>query len=122
MLKSYDINVFLIPFERMCDLLGQHGIDFNWNEKDRDAAVVAWHQFRRLTESQKAEIGTGLIDLVRADLDATIRAILDDSSSREIDRVSSNSTPTSARYGRSSFSPSAKPSNSSTRTSCATCS
>src|SRR5258708_9503542 len=28
MMKSFDINIFLVPFKRICDLLANHGINF----------------------------------------------------------------------------------------------
>lgn len=39
MMKSNDINVFVIPFNKITELLGEHGIVFNWGEKERDLAV-----------------------------------------------------------------------------------
>lgn len=33
MLKSYDINLFIVPFNRISDLLAKQGVDFNWVRK-----------------------------------------------------------------------------------------
>jgi hypothetical protein len=87
MLKSHDINVFMVPFDCICDLLSEHGIAFNWDEKDRDAAVVAWRLYQNLNPEEKAAIGTSMVDAVRAPLSHMVCAILDDATPREIDRV-----------------------------------
>ncbi len=88
MLKSHDINVFLIHFERIVCLLREHGIAFDWEETDRDAAVVAWRLYQNLGDDARHQIGADMVALVRPALEATVRAILDDSTPREIDRVS----------------------------------
>lgn len=87
MMRSFDINLFLIPFERICELLLQHGIVFAWHEKDRETAKQAWQQYARLTQAQQSAIGETMVELIREDLQSLIVRILDDSVQREIERV-----------------------------------
>ncbi|MBI3158187.1 MAG: hypothetical protein HYZ26_01135 [Chloroflexi bacterium] len=87
MIKSFDINVFLIPFSRICDLLDEFGIDFNWGEKDRESAVASWHTYNLLSNKQKADIGERLIEEIRAVLKTLVISILDESLERNIDKV-----------------------------------
>lgn len=87
MMNSYDINIFLIPFERIRDLLFAHDIEFNWLEKDRKAATSAWNRYVRLPETERASIGASMVDLIKDDLGKLILKILDDSTPREISKV-----------------------------------
>jgi hypothetical protein len=87
MMKSYDINIFLIPFRLICGLLEQHGIDFNWDEKDRATAANSWARYSALTEEERAIIGLEMINFIRADLGQLVLSILDETLEREIDKV-----------------------------------
>lgn len=87
MMKSFDINIFLIPFRLICDLLEQHGIDFNWAEKDRVTAVNAWARYVSLTNEQRTAIGAEMISFIKPDLSKLVLSILDETLEREIDKV-----------------------------------
>ena len=45
MMRSFDINIFLVPFESICDFLEQYGITFHWEEKDRVTAQQSWEKY-----------------------------------------------------------------------------
>ena len=87
MLRSNDINLFLIPFSHICDILSEFDIDFNWEEKERDKAIRAWENFNKLNDQQKESIGVKLIDSIRGNLITSIENVLDDSTEREVDKV-----------------------------------
>ena len=87
MMKSFDINIFLIPFERICELLAQHGIVFDWDEKDSLSAKEAWQYYTQLTDSQQKMIGAEMVALVQEDVKSLILRILDDSVTRAIAKV-----------------------------------
>ncbi len=87
MIKSFDINILLIPFKSITELLNIYEIDFDWNEKDREAALAAWQKFSALSESQKAEIGESMIKGIIGDLEKRVLTILDDTVEREIEGV-----------------------------------
>jgi hypothetical protein len=88
MMKSYDINVFLIPFRRICELLAKHQIEFDWGEKDRNASQIAWERYSALTDAQRTNIGVEMINLIKADLQTLILSILDDQAERQVRTVS----------------------------------
>ncbi len=88
MMKSYDINIFLIPFARICDLLAKHGIEFDWDEKDRVTAVKSWKKYDALSNHQRGRIGVEMVKMVQNDLEKLVLSILDDSIERKIDKVS----------------------------------
>jgi len=87
MMRSYDINIFLIPFSLICDLLAKYGIDFGWAEKDREAAQTAWETFLALPDAEQAQIGVEMINTVKDELRELVLAILDDTTVRKIDTV-----------------------------------
>ncbi len=87
MIKSYDINIFLIPFKRICELLAGYDIEFDWAEKDRVTAIKSWDRYTAITDIQGAEIGKEMIDVIKTDLENLILSILDDNIKREIDKI-----------------------------------
>ena len=87
MMRSNDINLFLIPFSYICDILSEFDIDFNWEEKERYKATRAWENFNKLNDQQKESIGVKLIDSIRGNLIILIENVLDDSTEREVDKV-----------------------------------
>ncbi len=87
MMKSFDINIFLVPFSRICDLLADYGIDFNWGEKDRESATAAWETYSALTDEQKYQIGIEMVKVIKDELENLVLSILDDTIEREISRI-----------------------------------
>lgn len=87
MMRSFDINIFLVPFRRICDLLANHGINFDWDEKDRVTATDAWDKYSALTDAQKSEIGVAMVNVVKDELEILVLSILDDTIERKIDSV-----------------------------------
>lgn len=87
MMKSHDINLFLIPFDLISNVLSSFGIDFEWGEKEKEKAHDAWHKFNLLSEPQQDQIGEAMIDVVEEDLKGIIERILDDEVSRQVERV-----------------------------------
>lgn len=87
MMRSHNINIFLVPFSLICNLLATHGIGFDWAEKDRTAAQAAWESYLALSDTEKAHIGVEMINTVKDALQKLVLAILDDTTAREIDAV-----------------------------------
>jgi hypothetical protein len=87
MITSHNINVFLIPFERLVEVLGRRGVDFEWGEKDRHLAVEAWARFSQLPPSEVERIGDEIIESVRNPLAELLEKTLSDDVQREISRV-----------------------------------
>jgi hypothetical protein len=87
MIKSYGINIFLIPFDRICSLLLKRGIAFDWEEKDRNAANAAWELYCQLTSNEKEEIGKDMINDIKLELQNLVVSILDNELKRDIEKV-----------------------------------
>jgi hypothetical protein len=87
MMHSHDINFFLIPFDYICQLLAEVGIDFNWGEKEKEKSFVAWNKYNLLSEEQKNHIGNKMVEVIQSNLVTIIQKILDDTIPREIAKV-----------------------------------
>jgi hypothetical protein len=87
MMKSNDINIFIVPFSVIADILATHDIDFNWGEKDRHIAVESWKKYQALTDDQKKEIAVEIIETIKAPLLKAITAILDNQTERAVEKV-----------------------------------
>lgn len=88
MMKSHDINIFLIPFDYICSLLETHGIQFSWGEKEKEKSFLAWKKFNELSEHEQDQIGQSMIQVIKDNLLKRIEYILDDTIEREIEKVS----------------------------------
>jgi hypothetical protein len=87
MMKSQDVNIFMIPFDTIIQLLKKHKIKFDWGEKDRDIAHDAWAKFSALSEKQKLKIGEEMIAAIKPDLETSIEKILDNTTERSVEKV-----------------------------------
>ncbi|RMG83883.1 MAG: hypothetical protein D6707_00155 [Bacteroidetes bacterium] len=87
MIKSHQINVFLIPFETVSKILKTKGIVFDWEEKERNIAIRAWQQFSQLSEDDKTQIGNEMIKSIKKPLEEKIRSILNEKTEREFTKM-----------------------------------
>lgn len=87
MMKSFNINIFLVPFSRICELLAYYGIEFNWGEKDRVTAQDAWEKYSNLTDDQKYKVGIEMVNVVKSELANLVLSILDDTIERQVSRI-----------------------------------
>jgi len=87
MMKSHDVNVFIIPFDTITQLLKEHAIIFDWGEKDREIAHESWRRYSALSGKQKSAIANKMIAVVQVELDAAIAQILDNNAKRVIEKI-----------------------------------
>lgn len=87
MMKSNDINLFLIPFPLICEILARQGVNFTWEEKDKDRATAAWEKYSALSEAQKNAVGEQMVASIAEKLAELIGNILDDSAPREVEKI-----------------------------------
>ena len=87
MMSSQDINIFLIPFDTITQLLKKHDIKFDWGEKDRHVAVDSWTKYSLLTDEQKHQIGEEMINAIKPSLIAAIEKTLDNTAERVVEKV-----------------------------------
>ena len=87
MMKSQDINLFIIPFDKITSLLKKHKIKFDWGEKDRHIATESWIKYSALSQRQKLKIAEEMISLIKPDLEAAIEKTLDNTAKRVVEKV-----------------------------------
>ncbi len=87
MMKSHDINLFIIPFDKITELFNKHKIKYDWGEKDRDTAQRSWDQYVNLSEEAKLKIAEDMIAEIKPEIEAAIEKTLDNSTDREVERV-----------------------------------
>jgi hypothetical protein len=87
MITSHNINVFLIPFERLVEVLAKRGINFEWGEKDRHLALEAWRLYSQLGAGEIEAMGNEIIESIKKPLSELLGKTLSDDVPREISRV-----------------------------------
>ena len=87
MIKSYDVNVFLIDFSLISALLKEKGIDFEWAENEYDKALEAWNKYSQLTEDEKFEIARNMVDSIKDNLYSLLESVLDDTKHRSVKQI-----------------------------------
>lgn len=87
MIRSYDVNVFLIDFSLISKLLREYGIDFEWEEKEYEKALVAWEKYSKLSESDKLSIAEKMVDSIKGNLFDLLESVLDDTRRRSVKQV-----------------------------------
>lgn len=87
LLRSFAVNIFEIGFGRICEVLQTYGIQYAWEEKDREAATEAWQRFQSLVDDQRMEIARVLVDDIGPDLETSLRQALDESTPRDVREV-----------------------------------
>lgn len=88
LLQSFAVTTFEIPFERICEVLRQFGINYAWAEKEREAAMEAWEKFNLLCEADKTQIAKKLIGEIAPKLREALAKALDESVPRQVRKVS----------------------------------
>lgn len=87
MMKSHSVNLFVIPFSRIVELLSKYGIVFDWDEKDRETALESWKKYAALSPEQKKSIAQEMIVVIKEDLEKLIEKILDNQSTRSLEKI-----------------------------------
>lgn len=87
MIKSYDVNVFLIDFSLISKLLKNKGIDFEWSEKEYSKALLAWEKYEKLSEKNKYDIAKKMVDSIKNNLFDLLKSVLDDSQPRDVKQI-----------------------------------
>ena len=87
MMKSQDINIFIIPFDKITQLLKKHKIKFDWGEKERHIASKSWKSYSALSKKQKLKVAEEMIAVIKPDLEAAIEKTLDNKAKRKVEKV-----------------------------------
>jgi len=87
LLQSFEVELFEISFDDICQTLKQHGINYRWAERDRQQAIESWRKFNELSDHSREQIAKELISSIKSKLRQALRVALDESVPRELDSV-----------------------------------
>lgn len=87
MLESFDVSIFEVSFSKVVSTLAQYGLDFAWEEKQRNKAMTAWQQWQSLSQAQYSEIARQLLAEVEPNLRRALKETLNTTEPREIKEV-----------------------------------
>lgn len=76
-MDSFGIELHEVPFDSMCKVLSDYGINFDWEEKDSKVPRKSWIAFRKLTDVQYKEIGMKLLAPIRMALIESVRTAIE---------------------------------------------
>ena len=84
LLRSFEVELFEIPFQAISQVLLRHGIDFTWGEKDRQKASAGWRRYSALTSQQKTAMASELLSGIADELQEALATALDESVPRHV--------------------------------------
>jgi hypothetical protein len=76
MMEGNYVDVHLVKYDYIVELLGQYGIPFHWDEKDRETAFLAWEKWNQLSTEQTDKIGDSLILPIESSLTSSLLSTL----------------------------------------------
>ena len=77
LIRSFGIEVHLIPFQHIVDTLAGYRIPFDWHEKDTVTSVMAWDRFLQLEDNDKEAIADAIIAPVIGHVVRSVETTLD---------------------------------------------
>ncbi|HEV2706878.1 MAG TPA: hypothetical protein VGV59_13195 [Pyrinomonadaceae bacterium] len=87
MMESFDVSLFEVGFRDIVDALAQYGIDFAWEEKERDKAMAAWERWQELDKDDYNEIARMLLAEIEPRLRESLAVTLNTETPRELRAV-----------------------------------
>ncbi|HZP81451.1 MAG TPA: hypothetical protein VFB21_07430 [Chthonomonadaceae bacterium] len=87
MMQSFDVSLFEVGFPKIVETLAQHGVDFAWEEKERDRAMAAWQRWKQLSETEYDAIASVLLADIEPGLRQALKETLDTAVPREVSTV-----------------------------------
>jgi hypothetical protein len=87
LMRSFDVELFEVPFGKIVEVLSRHDIRFDWGEKERAAAMTAWKRFVALPETTVDAIGEELVADIVPQLRDSLALTLNDAVPREVKQI-----------------------------------
>jgi hypothetical protein len=72
LMKSFGIDLIVIPFKKMVRVLGKYEIEFDWPEKDSETPRSSWTAYKALTDVEKRQIAKKCLSHHRAEIESMI--------------------------------------------------
>lgn len=87
LLESFEVELFQVSFDDICEILAQFGIDYRWAEKDRHTAMASWQTFCQLSARKRKQIAKRLIANIEDDLRRSLETAMEENIPRTISSV-----------------------------------
>ncbi|WP_419845519.1 hypothetical protein [Candidatus Poriferisocius sp.] len=88
LIESFGIEVITAGFQGMVDVLGDFGVEFDWDEKDRSTPTRALEAFNRIGEDGMANLAFALTDSIMDKVTSSVLDVLDTDAASVQSRVS----------------------------------
>ncbi len=76
LIKSFGVETLSIPFPRISKVVADYGIEFDWDERDRETPRKSYEAFLRLNEDQRKDIAERLIEPVKKSLEDSVIEVI----------------------------------------------
>ncbi len=76
-MESFGIELYEIPFTLMCEVFKKHGIEFDWDENDKETPQKSWERFNLLSTKLRAKIVESFFQPIRHELVENIKITLE---------------------------------------------
>lgn len=87
MMQSFDVSLFEVGFPKIVETLARYGVDFAWEERERDRAMAAWQRWKQLSEAEYDTIASALLADIEPELRQALKETLDTAAPREVSTV-----------------------------------
>lgn len=87
MMESFDVSLFEVGFFHIADTLLKYGVNFRWEEKERDKAMAAWMAWSQLSEAQLDLIARELLASIEPYLRQSLLETLDSDTPRQVREI-----------------------------------
>ena len=88
LVQSFGIDVLLVPFDHMVSVLGEHGVSFEWGEKDRKTPKLALQTYGRMSLDKRNTLAKKLIQPISERLRVSVLQIIETDAKSASSRIS----------------------------------
>ena len=88
LIQSFGVEVLLVQFDHMVNVLREHGIDFDWGEKDRETPKLSLQRYEKLDYEKRGAIAKALIQPISERLRASVSQIIQTDVASTTSRIS----------------------------------
>lgn len=76
LMNAFGIDLVVVPFKQMIQVLAKRGIKLDWEEKDDDTPKNSWALYSALDEAEKAKIAEEILAPVKGKIEEEIRTAI----------------------------------------------
>ena len=83
LIKSFGVEILNIPFLHIKEVASSYGVEFEWEEKDRETPRISHELFVELSSEQKSEMAQRLIAPVKKELEDSVIDVIESTISEQ---------------------------------------